>query len=154
LAEDQEILAVLERRFTDLAERIDESRSEARQRFEQIDQRFEQIDQRFEQIDQRFGQVDQQFDRVNQRFEGVESEIRQAHVKIEAQSGEIRQIAEGVAGVDQKLEDFRTDVARRFDETHSLMRLSYGQLEQRVNSLEGRYQELDARVTTLEGNRH
>ena len=63
-------------------------RTEMERRFEQVDQRFEQVDQRFEQVDQRFEQVDQRFEQVDQRLE---------------QS-------------DRQMQEFRADVAARFED--------------------------------------
>lgn len=119
MAENQEILAVLERRFTDLAGRIDESRTETRDRFDRL-----------------------------------EGEVRNNGVQIEALRGDIRQVAEGVVAVDEKLtkklDGFSLDLQREAEETRSLIRLSYRQLEQRVTSLESRYEQVDSRLTALE----
>lgn len=114
--DEKEIVALLERRFTTLEQRIDESRAEARQRFEQIDRRFEQIDSRFEKL---------------------EGEVRHANVQIESLRGEIHLVAEGVENVDQKLERFRSETDRRFVSVEGLIRSSCGHLEQRIAILEG-----------------
>jgi DNA anti-recombination protein RmuC len=57
---------VLEERFVQLENRIDE-------RFEKVDQRFESLetrmDERFEQVDQRFEQVDLRFESMEERFD-------------------------------------------------------------------------------------
>jgi chromosome segregation ATPase len=147
LADDRDILAVFERRFTDLTDHLD-------QRFGQIDQRFEQIDQRFEQIDQRFEQIDQRFGQIDQRFEGLETEVRHVQVQVESLRDADRQLADGIAAVDQKLDRFRIEVDGRFTETQSMIRLSHSQIEDRIKNLEGRYDELDARLTALETGHH
>jgi chromosome segregation ATPase len=117
LAEDQELLAVVERRFAELAESIDEARKETRERFDRTDQRF---------------------DRTDQRFDGLEAEVRHAHVRIESLEGVVQQVAEGVANVDEKLERFQAEVRGEFKEVRALIGQSYADLEQRVTALERR----------------
>ena len=50
------------------------------------------------------------------RFASIETEVRHAHVQIEGLRGEMRQVAESVILVDEKLERFRLDTARQFEE--------------------------------------
>lgn len=110
LPDDQELLAVVERRFAiveqrfaDLAERIDDSRTENRQRFDRL-----------------------------------EGGVRHAHVRIESLDGAVRLVAEGVASVDDKLDRFRVEVGHEFEDVRAEIRLSYGKLDQRITALEGR----------------
>ena len=117
MAENQELLSVLERRFSDLAESIDESRAEARERFDRVE-----------------GGVREN----GQRLDRVEGEVRHAHVRIESLDGAVRLVAEGVASVDEKLERFRTEVGHEFEGVRAEIRLSYGKLDQRITALEGR----------------
>ena len=117
LANNQELLAVLEQRFSELTESIEESRAETRGQFERIDARFEQIDGRLDRI---------------------EGETRHAHVRIEALDGSVRQLAESVVAVDQKVDRLDDRMGREFDDVRSLIRLSYRQLDQRVSALENR----------------
>jgi chromosome segregation ATPase len=138
LAGDQELLTVVERRFAELAESIDDSRRETRERFDKVDQRFDQVDQRFDQVDQRFEQVDQRFEQVDQRFDRLEADIRHAHVRIESLEGVVQQVAEGVAGVDERLERFQAEVRDEFQKVRGELRQSYRQLDQRVTALEAR----------------
>jgi chromosome segregation ATPase len=122
LAGDQELLTVVERRFAELAESIDDSRRETRERFDQVDQRFDQVDQRF-------GQVDP-------RFDSLEADIRQAHVRIESLEGVVQQVAEGVAGVDERLVRFQAEVRDEFQKVRGELRQSYSHLDQRITALE------------------
>lgn len=110
MTEDQGLLAVVERRLAELAESIDESRKETRERF----------------------------DRTDQRFDGLEAEVRHAHVRIESLDGVVQQVAEGVANVDEKLERFQAEVRGEFKEVCALIGRSYADLDHRVTALEGR----------------
>jgi chromosome segregation ATPase len=130
LAEDQELIALVEQRFADLAERIDESRNETRQRLDGIETE------------------------TRQRFDRLEGQDRQNGVEIEALRGDVRQVAEGVATLDEKLERFRIDSERQFDEMRAMIHLSYGQLEKRLVTLECRCDDLEARLTALEAGRN
>jgi predicted nucleic acid-binding Zn-ribbon protein len=115
LAGDQELLTVVERRFAELAESIDDSRRETRERFDKVDQRFEKVDQ---------------------RFDSLEADIRHAHVRIESLEGVVQQVAEGVAGVDERLERFQAEVRDEFQKVRGELRQPYRQLDQRVTALE------------------
>ncbi len=154
MADDRDILDLFEQRFTALTEHLDRRFGSIDQRFESIDQRFDQVDQRFESIDQRFDQVDQRFESIDQRFESLEGEVRQVRVEVESLRDTDRQLAEGIATVNQKVDGLRVEMSHRFDETQAMIRLSHSQLEQRIQNLEGRYDELDARLTALESGRH
>lgn len=61
---------------------------------------------------------------------------RHSDVIAESLRGEIRIVAEGVAGLDEKFtQEFRS-VSEEIGEVKSLVRLSYGDLDRRVQSLE------------------
>jgi chromosome segregation ATPase len=113
LADNQEILAVLDRQFDELARSIEDSRTETRQQLEALEER------------------------ADQRFERLEGEIRHAHVRIESLDGSVRQLAESILTVDQKVDRLAVDMSRRFSETHALIRLSHKHLDDRLTALEG-----------------
>lgn len=127
--EEKDLATLLTNGLNDLARRIDESRAENRQQFERVDGQFAQVDGRFAQVDGRFEQVDG-------RFGKLENEVREAHIQIEGLRGEIHQVADGVANVDEKLERHIVESRGQFDDVRALMRLSYAQLEQRITALE------------------
>ena len=108
------------------------------ERFNAIDKRFEQIDKRFEQVDKRFEQVDKRFEQVDKRFEQLEGAIRANGVEIEGLRGDIKQVAEGVAATNQRIDAFQVQVDERFDEMRQLFNTSHSNLHSRVSALEGR----------------
>ena len=61
----------------------------------EMDRRFEQVDQRFEQVDQRIEQVDQRIEQMDQRIEQMDQRIKQS---------------------DRQMQEFRADVAARFED--------------------------------------
>ena len=54
----------------------------------------------------------------------LEQVKRHIDVTAEAVRGDVRAVADGVLGVEQKLDDFRSEVNRRFDDTQALVKLS------------------------------
>jgi septal ring factor EnvC (AmiA/AmiB activator) len=107
--EERDLGALIENGLKDLAGRIDESRMEARQRFEQVE-----------------GEIRQ-----------VKDEIHQTQIHLEDVHDDIKLLAEGIANVDEKLERHVGETAQQFDDVRALVRISYVQLEQRVARLEG-----------------
>jgi chromosome segregation ATPase len=104
----------------------EELRAYLDQRFSSIDQQFSSIDQGFSSIDQRFDETRREiqalreetthrFDRVDGRLGRVESEIetlktqvRGAYILTENVQHKIEVVAEGVAGVSERLDRFIT----------------------------------------------
>jgi predicted secreted Zn-dependent protease len=78
---------------------------------------------------------------IKRHFEVVTADIkRHADVVAEGLRSEIRTVAEGVAGMDEKFtlefERVREDMREQIGEVKSLLRVSYGDLDRRVQSLE------------------
>lgn len=91
-----------------------------------------------ERIEARVAAHDARFDEVDQRFTAVDRRLRESGVIAEDLRSQIQLVAEGVANVDEKMDRFRADVARSFEETHALIRLGHADLDRRVRRLEGR----------------
>ena len=74
------------------------------------------------------------------------------HLSVVAKSlrSEIRVVAEGVAATNERLDRFHVQVAEEFSEVKAMIRLSFGQLDQRINALEGSVSNLRARLEKLE----
>jgi chromosome segregation ATPase len=98
------------------------------------------LDTRFTTIDRRFSEMDERFSEMDVRMNGLEEAIRHTDVKVEALRGDIRLVADGVAAVDQKLDAFRGEVAKEFEDVKAQNRASYAQVERRVSRLEQRAQ--------------
>ena len=82
--------------------------------------------------------------------ETVDEVKRHFGIVAEDLRSDIRAVAEGQQNLRRDVESFRVDVAREFDETRALIRLSYGELDRRVRGLEGEVTELRTRVERLE----
>ena len=126
------------------------------ERFRGIDERFRGIDERFQGMDERFRETSQQiqgfreetshrFDRVDERLAKAEEklgqldeQLRWTDVKVEALHNDIRQVAEGVIMMNQKLDASKEEVAREFKDTKALLQAGYRDLDKRVKVLERR----------------
>lgn len=87
-------------------------------------------------LDEQFWKVDARFEQVDTHFEQVHEEIRHTRVEVEGLRSEIRLLAEGQMGTEEKLERFRTEVAKEFEETRNLIKVPHIDHEGRIKSLE------------------
>jgi len=97
------------------------------------------LDERFRETTQQIGGLAQRFDRLEdlaQRFDRLEEKVRHNGVEIEALRGDIRQVAEGVAGANERLDSFREVVAVEFKEVRASIRAPFENLDGRVRVLE------------------
>ncbi|MBI4593042.1 MAG: hypothetical protein HY728_02410 [Candidatus Rokubacteria bacterium] len=119
---DPELVAYLDRRFSEFGQQLD-------RRFDVVDQRFDAVDQRLDAMDRRFDTVDRRFDAVDRRFDGVDkrfgefddrfTELRR-HFDTVAESlmSKVELVGEGVRTVDQKVDRLGVemrDECRRVD---------------------------------------
>jgi predicted nuclease with TOPRIM domain len=119
-----------------------------------IGEKFERVDRRFEMMEGRFRETDDK----------IEEARRHMGVLVEAVRDDVRQLAEGLAGTNQRLDRvqdqlggmeqrfdrFEQKVEAEFAETRAAIRFSYAQLERRLQELEGNYVALNERVARLE----
>jgi len=134
--EERDLGTLIETGLKDLAGRIDESRLETRQLFEKLDVKIDQTRVQLEgKIDQTRVQLEGKIDQTRVQLEG---KIEKTELQVESLRGDIRQLAEGIANVDEKVDRHIEETARQFDDVKALMRLYYVPLEQRVTALESR----------------
>jgi hypothetical protein len=87
-------------------------------------------------LDERFSQVGERFSQMDERFSQMDDAIRQTRILIEGQGNDIRQVAEGVIGTNERLDSFREEMALQFDQVRSLISPPYSDLNRRVKTLE------------------
>lgn len=131
---DQELRAFLEEREARMDERF--ARVEAR------------MDEQFARVDERFSRVDEQFSRIDERFEKVETEARHTRVLLEGLDHKIQLVAEGVAGVSERLEDFKAETARNFAEVRESLATQHRNFKGSLQELENRVQNLEVASTS------
>jgi hypothetical protein len=107
-----------------------------------LDTRFSSIDERFRETSQQITGLREEFvsfrEETTKNFDRVDTEIRQVHVVVEGLRHEIHLVAEGVTGVGEQLDAFKTEVAREFADVRGLVRSTYTELDRRIRPLERR----------------
>jgi predicted RNase H-like nuclease (RuvC/YqgF family) len=105
---------------------IGDLRGEIRAVDEKADRRFDATDRRFDATERRFDESDRKFDELKRHFDVVGEALR----------SDIRLVAEGVAGLDEKFtQEFvtvREEIRDQIGDVKSLIRASYGDLDRRV----------------------
>ncbi len=85
--------------------------------------------------------------------EEIEEIKRHFGVVAESLRSDIRQIAEGQAVIRHELQSQHKEMKDEFKETRALMRLSFGQLDQRIHTLESDLSSVKSRMDRLESGR-
>jgi uncharacterized protein YceH (UPF0502 family) len=84
--------------------------------------------------------------------ETVDEIKRHFGVVIEGVDDRIAAVAEGLQSHREEFQSFRGDVAREFEETRALVRLSSGELDRRVRTLETEMADFRERLERVEGH--
>jgi hypothetical protein len=123
--------ARLEERFGRLEERFVPLEEQGRR----TEERFSRLEEQGQRTEERFVRLEEQGQRTEERFSRLEAlmdqrfaeQRRHTEVLIEAVRGDVRLVAEGVAGVSERLDIFQEDTTRKF-----------ATLDRRVTVLEAR----------------
>ncbi|MBN1254433.1 MAG: hypothetical protein JXA50_04100 [Deltaproteobacteria bacterium] len=88
-------------------------------------------------------------------LQGFKEEIvQQLHVSTEVMRDEVRQVAEGVDTVNEKLDrihhELKTDIQETRQEILAAVKFSYAELDKRLTTLEQQFLDLKARVAKIE----
>lgn len=75
---------------------------------------------------------------------------RHFNVVAERLESRIQILPEGLARLDEKVDQFEGRVNEQFEETRSMIRLSYSELDRRIRTLEAGQAALESRVERLE----
>ena len=126
---DQELVAYFDERFREMREEL---RQEIHGVRDELGQEIHGVRKELKQEIQSFREES------GRRFEKVEEEIRHTQVLVEAGRGDIRMVAEGTYGMDERLGFFRKEVQQEFDDVRKLIRPVYSSLDQRIRTLEVR----------------
>jgi DNA repair ATPase RecN len=135
---DQELIAYLDERFGETSRQIQGLREETAQQFATA--RVETA--------QQFAASREE---TAQRFERLEEKVRHNGVEIEGLRGEIRQVADGVAVANEKLEDFEKRFTTKLmdvqTETQGLVRMAFEEIRALKTKGSGKDQEGPAPTT-------
>jgi chromosome segregation ATPase len=130
--EEKDLRALIENGLKGLADQIDASRAEARQHFEHLEGKLQQTRVQLE------GQIHETRTHLEGEIRELDGKIRQTQIELESVRGDIRQLAEGIANVDEKLDRHIGETKQQFDDVRALIHLTYIPLEHRVSVLENR----------------
>jgi len=112
------------------------TKSEYQELVEFLALRFERIDRRFDAMDERFDAMDERFSAGDKRSEGFEERLHRVEILGEDTLHQVYLVAEGVATMAGKLDEFRSEVADSFREHRDLLRTSHRDLDLRLTSVE------------------
>ena len=84
----------------------------------------------------------------------VEEIKRHFDVVAESLEHKIQFIAEGITTVDNKLEHFRQEVKEEFNETKSMIKFSFAELDRRITAIESEVTSLKRRLDHLEARQN
>ncbi len=111
-------------------------------------------------IGEKFEQVDRRLDRMATKEEvGAQQAETRRHFDVVAEGlrSQIQSVAEGVSEVSQRIDRRTIEIIAKVDqesaETRAMIRVSYAQLDERIQSLEHNYAALNERVARLESGR-
>ena len=123
-AVDQELIAFLAERFAETSRQNETLRQEMAGLRQETTRQNESLRQ----------ETTRQIESLRQEMSDA---IRQTQVTVEGLRDDIRQVAEGVVGVSERLETLRVEMARGFDDVEARIAPFYKDLERRLSFLEG-----------------
>ena len=132
---DQELKAFLEEQFARAELRTAEQFAQAEQR---VAEQFGQVAEQFGQVAEQFAEVRTQLGTMNARSDRMEASIRQTQVLVEAVRSDVRLVAEGVMGLNERLEVFQEATAKDFKKIEASIAPYYEELNGRVRVLEAK----------------
>src|SRR5215208_6245433 len=117
-----------------------------------LDQRFRETSQQIEGFRE---ETTSSLEAVKGRLDGLEEGVRYTQITLEGMRGEIRLVAEGIMGLDERLGFLREDMSQKIDEADSFLRLSYADMDRHIKESDKFFRaslaELNARIRPIEG---
>jgi predicted nucleic acid-binding Zn-ribbon protein len=137
---DQELIAYLEEHFRGLRKEFVVSREETSRQIGSFREEFvvsrEETTPRFERLEAHMDRMEARMGHMEGHMGHMEEGLRHNGVEIEALRGDIRQVAEGVTGANERLDAFEKKVAAEFKEVRASIRTPFEGLDKRVLVLE------------------
>ena len=141
--DEARLITYLDERFREAAQQRQRFQEETNLRLDRIEGRLDAVEGRLDAVEGRLETVESRLETVESRLESVESRLerneeatRHTQISVEALRSDIRQVAEGIVGVDEKQAAGRVEDGRKIGEVESFHRSLYSQLDLRVRALE------------------
>jgi len=124
-------------RLDRLDEKLDRRAGKLDERLDRLDLKAGEFDERFDRLDLKAGEFDERFDRLDEKLDRRTEEIKRYFNVVAGElRSEIRTVAEGFVATNERLDRFEVQMFGGFDDVKSIIRLSFGDLDRRVQSLE------------------
>jgi chromosome segregation ATPase len=131
---DRETKAYLDEHFArqdQYFERLDE-------RAVRLDERVVRLDERVVRLDERVALLEGRVDENSRQIGGLKDETRQTRVLMEGMRSDLRLVAEGVVGLNERLEAHQKEVKAGFEDVKVSIAPAYQRLDGRIQGLEAR----------------
>jgi archaellum component FlaC len=139
---DRELIAYLGEQFAkqneQVAQQFARQNEHFAQQFAKQNERFALIEERFDRQDERFARIEERLTRQEEHLVRIDESVRHTQVTVEGLWADLRLVAEGVVGMDERLGTFRTEMSQEIGNVQSLMRSVYSTMNQRIHSVEVR----------------
>jgi uncharacterized coiled-coil protein SlyX len=103
-----------------------------------LGEQFAKQNERFDRQDERFTHIEERLTRQEEHLTRIDDGVRHTQVTVEGLWADLRLVAEGVVGMDERLGTFRTEMSQEIEDVRSLMRSVYSAMNQRIHSVEVR----------------
>ncbi len=96
------------------------------------------------------GANNDRLDRMEGRFDGLEGRLDRVDVRLDQVDGRLDQMNGRFERMEGRLDQVETRMVEEFGEIKAMIRLSFGELDRRIRSLEGDVNSLRERLEKLE----
>jgi chromosome segregation ATPase len=129
---DQELIAYLDARFTQIDARFTQTSQEIRE----VKETVGKLEGTVGQLDGRIGKLEGTVGKLDGKVEKLEGTVGHLQITVESMRDDIRQVAEGVIANNERIDAFKGEMVLDLGEILGLLRPMYMKLDTRISSLE------------------
>ncbi len=133
-------------RIDDNSQKIEANSQKVEENGRKIEANSRKIEESSRKIDEHRTETSQRFDALDQRLDGMDARIRHTNVVVEDLRSDVQVIAEGVSGLNHKLDRFIEDSETKRQEDRALMVAGFKALNERDDDLDRRLRRVEAIV--------
>jgi len=150
---DKELKDFLDKRFTEVDQKIDgldKKITHADEKIANLDKKVTQANEKIATLDKKITLVDGKIDKK------TEEVIHRFQVITESLEDKIKQVAEGVINLnekfDRRIDEMNKNLNQKHQDVLAAIKFSYAELDRRITTLEVQVKQLDERVKRLESH--